>query len=47
MKVIDEPIFNDRQNPKEMETQQDKQLADQIRQLVGQQSFCILSTQGH
>ena len=47
MKTIDEPIFNDPENSKELDAQQDKQLERRIRRLVSQQSFCILSTQGH
>ena len=47
MKAFDEPIFNDHQDPKELDSPQDKQLENRIRQLVNQQSFCVLSTQGH
>ena len=47
MNTIDEHIFNDPQDQKELNTQQDKQLEHRIRRLVTQQSFCILSTQGN
>lgn len=44
--MLDEPIFDAEFDQKEINTSQNPNLADQIRQLVDQQSFCILCTQG-
>ena len=44
--MLDEPIFDAEFDQKEINTSQNPDLADQIRQLVDQQSFCILCTQG-
>ena len=44
--MLDEPIFDAEFDQKEINTSQNPDLADQIRQLLDHQSFCILCTQG-
>ena len=44
--MLDEPIFDTEFDQKQIKISQNPNLADQIRRLVNQQSFCILCTQG-
>jgi uncharacterized protein YhbP (UPF0306 family) len=47
MNIIDEPVFDAEYDKEKIKSSQNPILANQIKTLVHQQSFCVLCTQGH